>query len=135
MSNHSLPEFELELIKLEAEIKEFRQPNGYVSEVIGKINDVQYKWNCFGHCFRGNVPVPKFDLNLINGTIFSADQKTITRGTEVHKFKRTFFNLGKGCSKCSLLKPCCAVKETDFPFPCHSDVRNDKHNGFFVRKS
>lgn len=133
--NPSVTDFELELIAHGVTIREFKMPNGTVSEVIGTIDNVMYKWNSFGHCFKGGKPVAELNLTFSNLIQISDDQRTITQGATTHKFRRTFFNFQKQCSKCSLVTACTTTREVDFPFPCHADVRDDSRNGYFISKS
>lgn len=133
--NQSIASFELELVAMGVTIREFRQPNGTVSEVIGSIGGVLYKWNSFGHCFiaGSKIPAPQYNLKSLNFIQISEDQKRVIHGKVTHKFHRSFFwFLSKSCSKCSLVGPCTKSKQTDFPFPCHSAIRADKHNGYFT---
>jgi hypothetical protein len=122
MNQHSVTDFESELISIGVTIREFRKPNGTVSEVIGTIGNVVYKWNSFGHCFTGGskIPAPQYNLKFENSIQITDDQRTITKGATLHKFRRVFFNFSKACSKCSLVKPCTTTPRSRFsiPMPC-----------------
>ena len=133
--NHTTAQFETALVKMGVMILEVNTPDGFVHEVSGQLNNIRYTWNAAGHCFRGNSRIKHLDIVFITDYIVSVDQKQITHFHSVYRFKKPIFKFSVNCSKCALLPECNSPSTgEDFPFPCHTENRTDKLNGFFKLK-
>jgi len=60
--NHSTEEFESAILMQGALITAIEKHNDFIYEVRGFVNGIRHEWSSAGHCFRGNVRVPEYDL-------------------------------------------------------------------------
>jgi len=132
---HTITQFEDALRKMNVDVLNISSPDGIVSKILGYLPDGElYIWDENGMCYRNKKNYPEYNIVFIDEYSVTIDQKRIAHLSEMHKFKRPFFSFNINCSKCSLLKPCLSIHTDDFPFPCVSENRKDKKNGYFLLK-
>lgn len=132
---HTIQQWETALVKMRVMVSTIKAPEETITEVSGFLDNVRYTWNAAGHCFRCKDRVPKYDIVFMDEFAVSIDQNHIAHLNIRHIFKAPFFQFNVKCSKCSLVKECTSIHSDDFPFPCLSEKRTDKKNGYFKLKT
>jgi len=62
--NHTTAEFESAILMHGGLIIATEKHDGFIYEVRGFVKGIRHEWSSAGHCFRGNVRVPEYDLQF-----------------------------------------------------------------------